>query len=385
LRLTALAAAVAAAALAGCVAPAHTSVHADMRVGAPAWTPPPPPVSVYIEPPLVQPEPVFVDVAPPPMLVEVPPPSPFSGAVWTGGYWGWHQSRWVWCAGRWSAPPRPDYVWVQPYYEHRDGAVVFVSGFWAAHDVAFVPPPSGLHLAVEVAIGGGSRPMGPMGVFVPPPPGSRPGLIVPAPIGTPPAVVVSAPPVVNVGMRVQHNVNTDNSVHNTVNNTTTNISNVNNVRNVSNITNVTIVAPAGATASGKAFQNSVPAAAHLAAALPAQVHAPAPLPTSNAAVPTYSPRGHAAGMPSQDPQQAQRQRDQQIRDQQLHDQQMREQQAQRQHEQQVQRQQEQQARERGRAEAAARAPHPAASQPHRDPRHADDKERDKEKQPERRE
>ncbi|WP_067067184.1 hypothetical protein, partial [Roseateles chitosanitabidus] len=250
-RLTAVAAVAtvtALAALSGCVAPAHTRVSADMRVGVPAWTPPPPPVSVYVEPPLVQPDPVFIDTAPPPMLVEVPPPPPFAGAVWTGGYWGW-QSRWVWCAGRWSAPPRPDYVWVQPYYEHRDGAVVFVSGYWGARDVAFVPPPPSLHLAIEVAIGGGSRPVGPMGVFVPPPPGSRPGLIVPAPIGTAPAVVVSAPPVVNVGMRIQHNVtnNINNSV-NTTNNTYNTTNNVTNVRNVTNITNVTIVAPAGATA-----------------------------------------------------------------------------------------------------------------------------------------
>ena len=163
-RLAKPAAAVLAVLLAGCVAPTHTTVHADASYRAPStWAPLPPPpppapvVSVYVEPPLVQPEPVFVDVAPPPMLVEIPPPQPYPGAVWTGGYWGW-QGRWVWCAGRWSAPPRPDYVWVHPYYEHRDGAVVFVSGYWAAHGVGFVPPPPGLHLSVQIAIGGGTKP-----------------------------------------------------------------------------------------------------------------------------------------------------------------------------------------------------------------------------------
>ncbi len=318
-RLTALATAALAALLAGCVAPSHTVVHADAsyRV-APVWTPPPPEpvISVQVEPPLVQPAPVLVDVAPPPMLVEVPPPQPYPGAVWTGGYWGW-QGRWVWCAGRWASPPRTDDVWVQPYYEHRDGAVVFVAGFWAARGVAFVPPPPGLHLSIQVAIGGGTRPVGPMGVFVPPPPGSRPGLIVPAPIGTPPAVVVSAPPVTNIGMRIQNNTTQIN--HTVINNTVNNTTNVNNVRNVTNITNVTIVAPPGSTADGKAFHSDVPAAAHLAAAMPTFGHVraatpppvSAPLPPNanvgrpaafggapQAAMPMSMPPGHAVPAPA---------------------------------------------------------------------------------------
>ena len=294
-RLTALATAALATLLAGCVAPSHTVVHADAsyRV-APVWTPPPPEpvISVQVEPPLVQPAPVLVDVAPPPMLVEVPPPQPYPGAVWTGGYWGW-QGRWVWCAGRWASPPRTDDVWVQPYYEHRDGAVVFVSGFWAARGVAFVPPPPGLHLSIQVSIGGGTRPVGPMGVFVPPPPGSRPGLIVPAPIGTPPAVVVSAPPVTNIGMRIQNNTTQIN--HTVINNTVNNTTNVNNVRNVTNITNVTIVAPPGSTADGKAFHGDVPAASHLAAAMPTfgHVRAATPPPVSTPPLPIAN-GGHPA-------------------------------------------------------------------------------------------
>ena len=318
-RLTALATAALAALLAGCVAPSHTVVHADASYRVPpVWTPPPPEpvISVQVEPPLVQPAPVLVDVAPPPMLVEVPPPQPYPGAVWTGGYWGW-QGRWVWCAGRWASPPRTDDVWVQPYYEHRDGAVVFVAGFWAARGVAFVPPPPGLHLSIQVAIGGGTRPVGPMGVFVPPPPGSRPGLIVPAPIGTPPAVVVSAPPVTNIGMRIQNNTTQIN--HTVINNTVNNTTNVNNVRNVTNITNVTIVAPPGSTADGKAFHSDVPAAAHLAAAMPTFGHVraatpppvSAPLPPNanagrpaafggapQAAMPTSMPPGHAVPAPA---------------------------------------------------------------------------------------
>jgi len=239
-----------------------------------------PVVSVYVDPPLEQPAPIAVQWAPPPMLVEVPPPQPYVEAVWTGGYWAW-EGRWFWSAGRWAPPPRPNYGWVQPYYEHRGDVVVFVPGFWCAPQAHFVPPPVGLSITVALAAPGvrfaGRPPMGPQGVFVPPPPGSRAGIIVPAPLGTPPAVVVSAPAVVNVGMRVHGNV--DVNSHNTVN-------------NVTNITNVTIEAPAGATANGQAFQNSVPARAHLAASLAPAGRPAAPQPTSAQAIPTYQ-SGHA--------------------------------------------------------------------------------------------
>src|SRR5262249_19163854 len=152
-----------------------------------------------------EPPPIAVAWAPPPMLVEAPPPMPYVGAVWVGGYWVW-EGNWVWAAGRWAPPPRPDYVWVHPYYEHRDGTVVFITGYWAAPGLVLVRPAPTMGIRVGIVGPGviaGPRPVGPVGVFVPAPPGSRIGLIVPAPIGTPPAVVVSAPPVVSVGMRVQ--------------------------------------------------------------------------------------------------------------------------------------------------------------------------------------
>ncbi len=269
--------------LAGCVA---TVAPPRVEVAVPApevYVPPPPPpvVSVYVEPPIDQPPPIAVGWAPPPMLVESPPPPPFPDAVWVGGYWVW-QGNWVWAHGHWMAPPRPRYVWVHPYYEHRDGVVIFVTGHWAAPGVAFVPPAPGLHLTVEVALSGvvpGPRPIGPNGCFVPPPPGSRPGFIVPAPVGTPPAVVTGAPPVVAVGMRITNN-------NTTINNRTTNVTNV---TNITNVTNVTIVAPPGATAGGKAFTSQVPAQAHLAAAQPAVVKALAPEPATTHPIPSYRP------------------------------------------------------------------------------------------------
>jgi len=254
---------------------------------APVYQPPQPQgvISVFVDPPIGQPAPIGCPWAPPPMLVEVPPPPPFEEAVWTGGYWVWH-GTWVWAHGRWSAPPQPSYVWRPPYYENRDGIVVFITGHWAPRGAVFVPPPPGLSLVVEVAgpgVAPGPRPLGPSGIFVPPPPGSRLGIIVPAPMGTPPAVVTSAPPVVNVGMRITNNIN---------NGTIANTTNINNSRttiinNVTNVTNVTIVAPPGATASGQAVNTSVPAQAHLAAALPALVRAPAPTPVSARPIPAF--------------------------------------------------------------------------------------------------
>ena len=231
-----------------------------------------PPVvqSIYMEPPFGQPEPVRVAWAPPPMLIEVPPPVPYEEAVWVGGFWIW-QGNWVWMHGHWASPPRPGYRYFHPYYEHRNGSVIFVNGFWAAADVHFSVPGANINIAFSAPLAGvheGPRPMGPEGVFVPPPPGSRYGVIVPAPLGTPPAVVSSAPPVINSGMRITNNVNSNN-----VNSNNTTI-----VNNTTVINNYTIVAPANATSNGQAYSGSAPAQAHLAAAMHPVVHMVAPQP-----------------------------------------------------------------------------------------------------------
>lgn len=237
--------------------------------------------SVEVEAPLAQPEPVMIDWAPPPMLVEAPPPQPFVDAVWIGGYWVW-RGDWVWARGRWAPLPRPGCYWVHPYYEHRGNAVIFVDGFWAPPGVVFIAPPAQAYIRVAVVNPGvihGVRPIGPVGVFVPPPPGSRPGLIIPAPIGTPPAVVIGAPPVNNVGMYIQVN---NTSVHN----------------HTTIINNVTVVAPPNATISGRPFNSVLPAQAHLAAQQTPQVRGwappPAPRPQAvpaNNIMPSMTPAG----------------------------------------------------------------------------------------------
>lgn len=252
-------------------------------------------VSLFVDPPLQQPEPVAVAWAPPPMLVEELPPPPDPYAVWTGGYWTW-QGDWVWCAGRWMDPPRQQYVWVQPYYEHREDRVIFIPGYWSSPDVEFIAPPVERPIAwayVNEGVVIGPPPEGPVGIFIPPPPGSRPGLIIPAPIGTPPAVVISAPPVMAVGMRVSATVAID-ARHTINDNRVTNYS----VTNVRNITNVTVQAPASATASGRAFQAQVPHQAHLAAAMRPQVAARAPAPAMRTAVAAYVPGRTPAALPA---------------------------------------------------------------------------------------
>lgn len=252
-------------------------------------------VSLFIDPPMQEPEPVAVAWAPPPMLVEELPPQPDPYAVWTGGYWTW-QGDWVWCAGRWMDPPRREYVWVQPYYEHRDERVIFIPGYWSSPDVEFIAPPVERPIAwayVNEGVVIGPRPEGPVGIFIPPPPGSRPGLIIPAPIGTPPAVVISAPPVMAVGMRVTGAVAID-ARHTINDNRATNYS----VAHVRSIANVTVEAPAGATASGRAFQAQVPHQAHLAAAMHPQVAARAPVPATRTAVAAYVPGRTPAALPA---------------------------------------------------------------------------------------
>jgi hypothetical protein len=245
---------------------------------SPPPPPPPPPVveqdsgweAVSIEPPLEQPAPVAIPWAPPPMLWDPPPPRPWFDAVWVGGHWTWWNGEWVWARGHWARPPSQGWVYSEPYYEHRGEAVVFVAGFWRPVVRVFVPPPPTLYIPlvqVRVVHVGYARPIGPHGVFVPPPPGSQPGVIVPAPVGTPPAVVLSAPPVVRPGMVV---------------------------RPVSRGGVVEVVAPAGVTREGRPVAAQAPIVAHDAASVHPVVVAPPPV--RNASGPTWGP-AHGVGQP----------------------------------------------------------------------------------------
>lgn len=273
--------------LGGCAAPARRVVppadgavpSAMVSPAAARWV-----VSVYIVPPLAQPAPMLVDAAPPPMLVEPPPPSTMLGVVWTGGYWAW-QGEWVWAAGRWALPPRPGDVWVPPYYEHRDGAMVFIDAHWRSVRLVFTPPRPGLRIArAAVAPGAalGPLPTGPEGIVLPPPPGSRPGLVVPAPLGTPPALMMALPPVGQVGMRVSASPRQAAG------------------RGI-DVGLVRVTAPASATLDGHAHDASLPAEAYLAASMPSVVVAPAPTPRPGRALPSYEAGQPAPVLPAAQP------------------------------------------------------------------------------------
>lgn len=63
---------------------------------------------------------VAIETAPPEPLYETPPPAPYPGAVWSGGFWDWSapQRRYIWIGGRYVAPPRLGVVYVPPRWEH---------------------------------------------------------------------------------------------------------------------------------------------------------------------------------------------------------------------------------------------------------------------------
>jgi hypothetical protein len=238
------------------------------------YVPPPsePVVSVYIDPPMEQPEAVGVPWAPPPMLVDEPYAMPYDDAIWTGGYWAW-DGQWIWARGRWMRAPRYGYMWTQPYYENRDGLVVFVPGFWRPPGVLFIAPPMGLTIMIVAGRPGGREGphcQGPNGVFVPPPPGSRAGLIVPAPIGTSPAVVVGAPPLLRPGLRVREGGDRE---------------------------HVRLEAPAGAMANGRAFDSFAPRQSNLAAAQHPVVRVAAPPAASASPMHSFDPRRGFARLP----------------------------------------------------------------------------------------
>lgn len=250
----------------GCAVLASGCVVREYRPPPPppeAYRPPPPPpppmvqpevdvASVYVDPPVDQPPAVAIPWAPPPMRWDPPPPQPYFDAVWVGGHWTWWDGEWVWARGRWARPPTPGYVYCEPYYEYRGEAVVFVAGFWRPVVRVFVPPPPTVYVplvTVRVVHVGYARPLGPHGVFVPPPPGSQPGVIIPAPVGTSPAVVLGAPPVVRPGMVV---------------------------RPVPNRGLVEVFAPAGVTHEGRPVTTQAPVAPRDAAAVHPVVVAPPP-------------------------------------------------------------------------------------------------------------
>ncbi len=82
---------------------------------------------------VARPLPVTV-AAPPPLPVdEVPPPAPYTSAVWLAGDWDWraHLGRHVWIAGHWGTPPRAGVVYMPPsWHLSANGGYYRAPGRW---------------------------------------------------------------------------------------------------------------------------------------------------------------------------------------------------------------------------------------------------------------
>ena len=75
---------------------------------------------------------IVTDVAPPAPYYETVPVAPYAGAVWIGGYWGWHNGRHHWVGGHYEHA-RPGYGWEPHRWSHRDGRWHLQEGHWRRH------------------------------------------------------------------------------------------------------------------------------------------------------------------------------------------------------------------------------------------------------------
>jgi len=78
---------------------------------------------------IVAPAPGVVAYAPPAPQVEVYGAAPYPGYVWIGGYWGWAGGRYVWTGGHWAAG-RPGYHWAPHHWVAYRGGWRMVPGRW---------------------------------------------------------------------------------------------------------------------------------------------------------------------------------------------------------------------------------------------------------------
>jgi hypothetical protein len=74
-------------------------------------------VIVSSEPPPPRPE-VIVGVAPSP------------AHVWVGGFWTFHDGRYVWIPGHWERGPRIGARWTAGHWVHRTRGWVWIQGYW---------------------------------------------------------------------------------------------------------------------------------------------------------------------------------------------------------------------------------------------------------------
>jgi hypothetical protein len=112
-----------------------------------------------------QPTEIFTTQPPPPPRPEGIPERPTGDSVWIPGYWDWRSNQFIWAAGRWETPPRPNLTWVPTHWESRGDRFVLVAGYWrdSATAVITTPPPQQVVIAQpapvqQVVVVGGPPP-----------------------------------------------------------------------------------------------------------------------------------------------------------------------------------------------------------------------------------
>lgn len=72
-----------------------------------------------------------VTVAPPPLPIYIQPPIPAPGYVWVPGYWARGPGGYYWVPGTWVLPPAIGLLWTPGWWEFVNGVYVWHPGYWA--------------------------------------------------------------------------------------------------------------------------------------------------------------------------------------------------------------------------------------------------------------
>src|ERR1700722_15994699 len=77
---------------------------------------------------------IYIGRTPPPLRYEVRPQAPGEGYVWTEGYWGNQDGRYVWVGGRWQRPPYAGAYYRHPHCDHYQQGWRMHEGHWDRED-----------------------------------------------------------------------------------------------------------------------------------------------------------------------------------------------------------------------------------------------------------
>jgi hypothetical protein len=77
---------------------------------------------------------ISAPLAPPPLPVYVQPPIPEPGFIWTPGYWAYGPvGGYYWVPGTWVQPPAVGLLWTPPWWGFSGGVYGFHAGYWGPH------------------------------------------------------------------------------------------------------------------------------------------------------------------------------------------------------------------------------------------------------------